>query len=367
MLVSSNDTRHWIRHLAPLIAAAAVFSACDGPDEATGGAAFQRPPTPVETAAVRKGLLVDHFEAVGTVEAAESITVVSEIPGVVTGLPFREGDHVEAGALLAQLDDAEPRASLSRAAAIRDQKQSAYDRVKLVHAQGAGTPQDLDDAAAELKIAEADVALARARLEKTEIRAPFSGRVGARHISPGAFLQPGAPITELAQIRRIKVKFSSPERFVPKLQRGAAVRISTTAFPGEFLDGVIDVVDPVLDAETRSALVVAVAKNPGERFRPGMSANVSTVMSERAQALTVPADAVFAEGEETLVFRVQADSTVTRAPIQLGLRLRDAVEIVSGLSEGDRVVRAGHQKLYEGAKVMPIQSQPESAETEETP
>jgi membrane fusion protein (multidrug efflux system) len=340
---------------------AAALSACNGADTAAGGGGFTMPPTPVETAQVSQGLLVDHFEAVGTVEAAESITVVSEIPGIIRSLPFQEGDHVQANALLAQLEDTELKAAASRAEAIRDQKQSAFDRVELVHRQGAGTLQDLDDAAAELKIAEADVALASARLAKTRIVAPFSGRVGTRSVSPGAFLQPGTPIAELSQISSIKVSFSAPERFVPKLARGAGVRISTTAFPGEHLEGIIDVVDPVLDSDTRSALVVALADNPGGRFRPGMSANVSTVMSERTQALTIPAEAIFAEGDQTLVYLVQADSTVTRTAISLGLRMRESVEILSGLSVGQRVVRAGHQKLYEGARVMPIESQPAPA------
>ena len=271
-----------------------LLSGCGGADPAAGGGGFTRPPTPVETAVVSLGLLVDNFEAVGTVEAAESITVVSEIPGIIRSLPFQEGEHVEAGSLLAQLDDAELRAALARTEAIRDQKQAAFDRVDLVNEQGAGTPQDLDDAAAELKIAEADVALASARLSKAHIVAPFAGRVGARTVSPGAFLQPGTPIAELSQVRTIKVKFAAPERYVPKLKRGARVRISTTAFPGEFLEGTIDVIDPVLDPESRSGLIVALASNPGERFRPGMSANVSTVMSERAQAMTIPAESVVA-------------------------------------------------------------------------
>jgi membrane fusion protein (multidrug efflux system) len=338
----------------------ALLSACGGADTAAGGAGFTRPPTPVETAEVSTGVLTDRFEAVGTVEAAESIIVVSEIPGIIRSLPFREGDHVETGALLVQLEDAELSAALARTEAIRDQKQAAFNRVDLVNKQGAGTPQDLDDAAAELKIAEADVALARARLAKTHIVAPFAGRVGARSVSPGAFLQSGTPITQLSQVHRIKVSFSAPERYVPKLKRGARVRISTTAFPGEFLDGTIDVVDPVLDPETRSGLVVALATNPNERFRPGMSANVSTVMSERAQALTIPAESIFAEGEQTLVFVVQADSTVTRTAVSLGLRLRGSVEVLSGLTPGQRVVRAGHQKLFEGAKVLPVESRPQA-------
>lgn len=354
--------------LAALAGMSALLGLLGCADEGNGGpgggaGGFQRPPTPVETAPVSVQMITDRFEAVGTIEASEAITVVSEIPGTLVRLPFKEGEHVETGALLVQLDDAELRASVARAEAIKEQKQSAYNRIKLVVDQGAGTPQDLDDAAAELKIAESDEDLARARLAKARIVAPFSGRVGARSVSPGAFVQPGTPITDLSKISELKVVFTAPERFVPKLQHGASVRISTTAFPEEFLSGTIDVIDPVLDPQTRSVQVIARADNPGERFRPGMSANVRAVLSQRDQAMTIPSEAVFAEGDQTLVYLVKSDSTVARTPVSLGLRLAAAVEVLDGLEPGQQVVRAGHQKLFDGARIMPISSQPDDADS----
>ncbi|TMQ66887.1 MAG: efflux RND transporter periplasmic adaptor subunit [Candidatus Eisenbacteria bacterium] len=142
-----------------------------------------------------------------------------------------------------------------------------------------------------------------------------------------------------------------------KLKAGAPVSVSTTAYPGYALSGRIDVIDPVLDPETRSARVTARVRNPGGKFRPGMSANASVVLSERMNALTIPNEAVFAEGNQTLVYVVQADSTVSRRAVTLGTRLSDEVEVVQGLEPGQRVVVAGHQKLFETAKVIPIQSQ----------
>lgn len=338
-----------------------------GSDEGAGGpgGGFQMPPTPVEIAEVATERVTDRFDAVGSIEAAEAIEVVSEIPGKVVGLPFQEGDLVKRGAVLARLEDAELRASVARANAVLAQRQSAYDRIKLVVEQNAGTPQDLDDAAAELKIAESELALARARLVKARIVAPFSGRVGAREVSPGAFLQPGTRITRLAKLSRIKVVFTAPERYVPKLTRGSEVTITTTAFPGVSLTGTIDVIDPVLDADTRSAGVIARADNPGERFRPGMSANISAVLSERAAALTIPSEAVLTEGDQTLVFMVNPDSSVMKTPVELGLRLRGTVEVLSGLEAGQTVVRAGHQKLFPGARIMPINSRGGSGPSDE--
>jgi membrane fusion protein (multidrug efflux system) len=112
----------------------------------------------------------------------------------------------------------------------------------------------------------------------------------------------------------------------------------------------------MIDQMTRSARVVARVKNPGRKFRPGMSANVSAILSERPNALTIPNEAVFGSGNQLFVFIVKADSTVARIPLTLGTRTSDVVEVVDGLQAGMTVVRAGHQKLFDGGKVMPMPS-----------
>jgi membrane fusion protein (multidrug efflux system) len=323
---------------------------------------FKPPPMPVEIAAVAQSAVTDRFEAVGSIQAGEAITVVSEIDAVVERLPFQEGQPVRAGALLAQLDDDQLRAEVARAEAVRDQARATFDRIKAVVSQGAGAPQDLDDAAATLKVAEANLSLARTRRSKTRVTAPFAGVAGSKRVSPGAYLRAGTIITDLAAIGTVKVTFSVPERYLGLLRRGAAVNLSTPAFPGYQLVGQIDVIDPVLDPGTRNSSVIARVRNPGGRFRPGMSVNVSAVLSQRPEAVTVPSEAVFSEGGESFVYVVKEDSTVTRSPLTLGTRLPDQVEVVKGLAAGQWVVRAGHQKLFEGAKVIPIMSAvPDSA------
>ena len=335
-----------------------AFAGC-GKGGAGGGAmGFKPPPMPVETAPVVQERVSDRFEAVGSIDASEAITVVSEIDGTVVRLPFQEGTTVARGSLIAQLDDAQLRAEVNRTEALRDQSQSTYNRVKSVVDQGAGAPQDLDDAAAALKVAEANLALAKSRLSKTHIQAPFSGALGARRVSPGTFIRAGQAITDLANLSELRVNFSAPERYLGQLHRGAEVEISTTAYSGYSLRGRIDVVDPVLDSSTRSARIMARVRNPGGKFRPGMSANVSAVLSQRQRALTIPSEAIFAEGDQSFAYVVKADSTVTRSALTLGTRLTDAVEVVKGLSPGQTVVRTGHQKLFEGAKVIPVNSHP---------
>jgi len=178
-------------------------------------------------------------------------------------------------------------------------------------------------------------------------------------VSPGAFVRAGEKIAEVAQITDLDVDFAVPERYLAHLRRGTEVDVSTTAFPGYELKGRIDVIDPVLDPATRSVHVIARLANPEARFRPGMSASVRAVLSSREHALTIPSEAVFAEGDQFLAYVVQSDGTVQRATLSLGTRLAGSVEVIDGLKEGDVVVRAGHQKLFPGAKVMAVNSREE--------
>lgn len=344
----------------PLLLLAATGCSKDGGGGAMG--AMQRPPTPVEVAPVIVEDLVEQFQAVGTVHAVESITVVSEIGGIIRSLPFREGEQIGRGTLIAQLEDDELQASYARAEAVLEQSRNAFERVKTVVEQRAGSAQDLDDAAAALKVAEADAALAKARLDKTRIVAPFSGVVGSTSLAVGAYLQPGQAITELTRLDEIEVHLNASERYAPRLERGASVTVTSTAFPGVVATGQIYMVDPVLDPNTRSATVIARVPNQEIQLRPGMSADIRVDLATYPDAVTVPSEAIFSEGNENLVYAVGPDSTVMRTAVKTGMRLPASVQILEGLTPGMTVVTAGHQKLYPGAKVMPVNSDGDQAQ-----
>lgn len=339
------------------------LTGCSG-DAGRAAGGFQRPPTPVEAALVTIAPVTDSFSTVGSLEAGEAIMVTTEIDGMVTAIPFREGGAVAEGDLIAQLDDAQLKAEVQRAKALFAQSKATWGRVKSIVDQGAGAPQDLDDALASLKVAEANLALAETRLDKTRITAPFSGLAGKRKISRGSFLRAGSAITSLAQIEKLRVTFAIPERILASLKVGARVNVTTTAYANEPLVGTIDVIEPQLDPMTRNVAVVALVDNRDGLLRPGMSATIDVVLNRRGEALTVPSEAVFVEGGQTFVYVIKPDSTVTRTTLALGTRLKAVVEVVDGLLDGQQVVRAGHQKLYEGAKVAPIQAEtPEGGAT----
>lgn len=328
------------------------FNGCSNEQGAAGG--FKMPPTPVEATQVKAQDLADKFEAVGTIEAIEGVTIVSEIDAAVMSLPFDEGSFIRKGDLIAQLDDSQLSAEVNRTEALYTQSQSVYNRVQTIVEQKAGSQQDLDDALANLKVAEANYELAKARLAKTRVTAPFDGLVGARKVSVGTFLRTGQEITELANLSEIRVNFSAPEQYLARLKRGSKVVVSSSVFQGYELTGSIIAIEPILDSETRNVNMVARVRNPGQKFRPGMSANVTVILDEHMNALTVPNEAVFANGNQSFVYIIKSDSTVAAAPVTLGMQTPKVVEITSGLKDGMMVVRTGHQKLYDGAKVMPV-------------
>lgn len=314
------------------------------------------PPTPVETTHAQAMPVEDRFETIGSIAADEAVTVVAEIGGIVARIPFAEGGKVNRGDLLVQLDDDELKAGLERASALRDQAQTNFDRIQKIVDQGAGSAQDLDDANAALRVAEANVAFAKAQFDKTRIRAPFTGIVGARKVSPGEYVQPGAAIVDIASIDQLRVTFSVPERYLPQLAVGSAVIIRTTAFPGEDAAGTVMAVEPRVDALTRSVGVVARLENPEGKYRPGMSANAAVTLAQRASALTIASEAVFLEQNQPYVYVVKADSTVAKSPLQLGSRSRGFVEVVGGIDASQMIVKAGQQKIFDGAKVVPVSS-----------
>jgi len=342
-----------LRRSYVILICSALLAGCMG---GGWGGGFQMPPTPVEVTRPGYQGVEDRFQTIGTIAADEAVTVVAEIPGTVARLPFTEGGTVRKGELLAKLDDREMQAALDRAIALRDQARSNLNRIKPLVEQGAMPQQNLDDSDAAVRVAEANVAFAQAQLDKTRITSPFSGAAGARKVSPGTYVQPGTPITDVASVEQLRVNFSVPERYLQDLQVGSAVTVTTTAFPNDEIAGTVMVIEPRVDVATRNVGIVARIENPESKLRPGMSANVAVTLSQRESALTIPSEAVVLDQNQPYVFTVKPDSTIARVAVRLGSRTRHYVEVLSGVDASQSIVRAGQQKIFDGAKVVPVSS-----------
>ena len=308
------------------------------------------PPTPVEAQPVGHATMVDTVRAIGTLRANQSIVVRSEIPGLVTKIEFTDTREVDKGQALFQLDDSMDRAQLAQAEAALRLAESNYTRAQELLNRGAGTIQARDQA---LSIREADraaVALARARLDKSAIRAPFSGVVGMTRIDRGAYVTAGQDLVTLDDIAALRLDFTVPERYARFVALGQKVQVEADSLPGRAFTGEVAVIDTRIDPLTRALGVRAMIDNRDRALRPGQFVRAAVEVNSRADALVIPEQAIVPLGDRLPVFRVIANKAV-ETPVKIGLREFGRAEIVEGLTPDDIVIIAGQQKVQDGGPV----------------
>lgn len=304
----------------------------------------------VEAVPVMIDTVLDTIRAVGSLRPNESVVISPEIAGRVARLPFDEGQAVKAGDTLVELDSTMLRAELDKARATLTLAEANRKRAMTLAEQGTGTLRVRDESVAAYREAEANVALAEARLSKAAIAAPFPGRVGIRSVSVGAYVNPGDRIVELADIDPIKVDFRVPALALPNVRVGQTIRVTVDALPGRTIEGKVYVVDPIIDANGRAIKLRALIANPDGRLSPGLFARVQIVIHKRDNAVLVPESAVFAEGQSQYVYRV-VDGRAVQTKIELGQRRPGQVEVRRGLAPDAVVITAGHQQIRDGGRV----------------
>jgi membrane fusion protein (multidrug efflux system) len=288
--------------------------------------------------------------AVGSLRSDESVTVRPEVAGRVVAIGFQEGRPVAKGAALVKLDPAVNEAEVLQAKANLTLAKAKYERAIDLQKQGFISGQARDEAENNLRLAEAAVALAAARLAKTEIRAPFSGIIGLRSVSVGDYVKEGQDMVNLESIDPLKVDFRVPEVYLKQVRVGQTLQVSLDALPGRSYEGTVFAINPLVDAAGRAIVIRAQVKNADTALRPGMFARVRLLTKDERDALVLPEQALVPQGEQQYVFRI-VDGKAVRAVVEVGQRRDGRVEIVKGISAGDTIVTAGQLKLREGTPV----------------
>lgn len=316
----------------------------------------------VVTAEVRAERTATQLNALGTARANEAVEITSKASNIVTAVRFRDGERVQKGQVLVELDSAQARADLAAAEAARADSASQVKRSQELLSTRVVSEAQFEQLEATLKTNEARVDAARSRVADTVIRAPFTGRVGLRRVSVGSLVSPGSTITTLDDTSIIKVDFGVPENFLAGLREGLQVHATAAAFPGREFVGTVDSVDSRVDPVSRSMTVRAVVPNPDGALKPGMFLNVRLARDAR-DALMIPEAALMPEQSRQFLFVVENGRAVRRE-VRIGRREPGRVEIVAGLEPGERVVVEGTQKMREGAEVreLPAEPAPEAAE-----
>lgn len=279
-------------------------------------------------------------------------TLAAEVGGAVESVKAQLGQAVGKGQLLATIDERSFAQAVAEAEAWLRQAELQFERAQNLFERKAITKAQLLDAVTNRDVALARIASARLQLDKSQLRAPWSGRIAERHVEAGAYVAPGSPLFELVDASRVKVRALARAADVPFLTRGSEVSVTLDAFPGEIFVAKLERLGAELDASSRTLAVEAELANPDGRLRPGMLARLEVPRRELADALLVPLAALVDLGDAKAVWLVE-DGRAVRRNVLLGPAVGEDV-VVEGLAAGARVIIEGQHVVGEGQKVEEV-------------
>jgi membrane fusion protein, multidrug efflux system len=314
----------------------------NGPSASAGGRG-PGGPVGVEVAKVETMALSEDAVAVGTLRANEIVVMKPELAGRIAKIGFVDGGRVAKGLMLVQLDNSVALAEVEQAKAELGLAQSNFQRTSDLAAKNFVSDRAKDEAASSLKVLDAKLKVAQAKLLKNDIRAPFNGVLGLRNVSIGDFVKDGADLVTIEDVSTMKVDLRLPERYISQLKLGQSVNLSVDALPGKSFKAVISAVDAQIDANGRSILVRGKLANQEGILRTGMFAKAKIILQEKPQATVVLEEAITPFAGKSYVYKVE-NGKAARVEVQTGIR-RDGKVEVAGVSPGDTVVSAGQQKL----------------------
>jgi RND family efflux transporter MFP subunit len=396
------------------LAGVVVYKRSDPPAAASGtqgaggggrgpGMGGARPPMPVEFATVARAPLAEQILVVGNLIGAATVEIVPKVNGRLQSVSVKMGDPVRRGQAIARVEDREIHEQVRGAeasyqvaeASIRqrdadlklaktnlDRSRSLYERQLLPQQTYDDTEARYQAALAQLDLTRAQFEQAKARLDELKITlantlivSPVDGFVGKRYLDPGAFASANSPVVSVVDIHTVRLVANLVEKDVKRISAGTPATVEVDAFPGDTFSGKVSRVAPVFDPATRTAEMEIEVPNPGYRLKPGMYARVNLTVNTRANALTVPRNALVDIDGRPGVFVASAASapagtggtgpagpgpqnadqkvmTAKFQPVETGLRDGERIEITAGLTDGARVVTTGATALKDGDRIV---------------
>ncbi len=326
-------------------------SAPGAPGPGKGGPAG---PIAVQVIQVKPTTVKEDLQAVGSLQSNESVILRPEVSGRISAIGFKDGQVVRKGQMLIALDNSLSAAEVAQMQAENDLALANLKRSEDLASRKFISSSAQDTAASNAQVADAKLKLAQARLSKMRILAPFDGVVGIRGVSLGDYVKDGTDLVNVEDVRILKVDFRLPERNLTQIKTGQAIEVVADALPGERFSGLIDAINPRVDANGRSLEIRGRLENTAGKLRPGMFVRVRVIVGERTNALLVPEEAIVPQGADFYVYKV-VDGQARRVPVRIGVRRDALVEIVEGLTSGDQVVTAGMRLSRDGQPVRILQ------------
>jgi len=336
-----------------LIAVTVLMQGCMGQANSNGDAsdAEEVLAIPVEAATVAQSDVAAYYSGTATLEADEQATVVSQITGVVLNIKAEEGDYVEAGQVLAQVETDRYTLQVEQANAALKRLEMDYQRKKELYGKKLVSAEDYERVAAEYAAQKAGVDLARLDLAYTNIRAPISGFISERLVRAGNLVKLHDPVYRITSYDPLLAVLHVPERELSVLRKGLEVIMSVDAWPNESFKGEIIRISPVVDPSTGTFRVTAEITDHGQMLKPGLFGRVGILYDLHEDVPVIPRSAVITEDELSHVFVVDDEGSASRRDVRLGYEREGMIEILAGVAQGETVVTAGKGSLSDGTQV----------------
>ena len=279
----------------------------------------------------------------GSIEANEQVEIRSEVSGIVEGIYFQEGSFVNKGQVLFKVNDIELRAQLRQTSTKEGLAAENERRAKLLLQKEAISQEEYDLARADLKSAQAQSQLIQAQIAKTSVRAPFSGKIGLRSISPGTYITPAILVTKLVNTGKLKITFSIPEKYASQVKTNTTISFKVAGSQNRY-SAKIYAIEPEIAVATRTLQVRAIAENKDGKLLPGTFADVELPLDIIKNAIVVPTEAIIPIQNGKKIF-ITTNGLAKEIMIETATRTETSVLVLSGLKEGDTVLTNGVMAL----------------------
>ena len=294
----------------------------------------------------------DNLSLSGSIEANEQVEIRSEVSGIVESIHFQEGSSVSKGQVLLKINDVELRAQLAQAKTKETLASENERRAKLLLQKEAISQEEYDIANADYRSAKAQTQLISAQIGKTNVKAPFSGKIGLRKISPGTYVTPTVLIANLVNTGKLKVTFSIPEKYATEIKNNAIINFSPTNSTEKF-EAKVYALEPGVDINTRTLQVRALADNSNGKLLPGTFATVDLPLSTIKDAIIVPSQAIVPIQNGKKVF-VAHNGHAKEVKVTTTTRTDTDVLVLTGLQVGDSLITTGVMSLKKEAPIKII-------------
>lgn len=321
-------------------------------EQTGGGKGDKKRPMTVNGVVVNPGEFANTLSLSGSIEANEQVQITSEVSGIAQTIYFQEGTAVQKGQVLVKINDIELRAQAGQTKTRQNLASENERRAKLLLQKEAISQEEYDIASADFKTAQAQTQLLNAQIAKTSIRAPFSGTIGLRYISPGTYVTPQTLITTLVNSSNVKITFSVPEKYASQMKVNSKITF-TVAGDDTKHEATVYALEPAVEAATRTLKMRALATNTNGKLLPGTFANITLSLDKTPDAYVVPTEAIVPVQGGKKVF-ISQNGKAKEVMVETGTRTDKNIVILKGLKPGDTVLTTGVLSLKDDAPVKVV-------------